>query len=115
MKLGPEYTDVEKPLVDQLVGMGWVYTLGDLADPARTYRDSFHETLLIKDLRTALRTLNLKDGRPWLDPPRAKCDTSLRGHRRWDFDRGCRHRRPPRRQAAHRPALDRHIAKRSKA
>lgn len=70
MKLGAEYLDVEKPLVDQLIGMGWVYSPGDLADPAHTDRESFHETLLIKDLRVALGTLNLRAGKPWLDPGR---------------------------------------------
>lgn len=70
MKKGSEYLDVEKPLVDQLVGMGWVHTPGDLADPELTHRDNFHETLLLQDLRTALRSLNLQDGKPWLDPAR---------------------------------------------
>jgi type I restriction enzyme R subunit len=71
VKQGPEYTDVEKPFVDQLVGMGWVYTPGDLDDPRKTGRDSFHDIFFVDDLRAALRQINLNDeGKPWLDDAR---------------------------------------------
>ncbi len=71
MKRGPEYADVEKPFVDQLVGMGWVHTPGDLDDPRKTGRDSFYDVFLIDDLRTALRKINVNDeSKAWLDDAR---------------------------------------------
>lgn len=71
MKQGPEHTDVEKPFVDQLVGMGWVYTPGDLDDPRKTGRETFHDVFLVEDLRAALHHNNLNDeGKPWLDNAR---------------------------------------------
>lgn len=38
---GPEYTDVEEPLIDQLVGMQWRHIEGSVEDPAVTHRTSF--------------------------------------------------------------------------
>ena len=71
MTSGPEFAEVEKPLIDQLVGMGWVHTEGDLEDPLITQRDSFREVLLPDDLRAALRRINRDpSGRPWLDDAR---------------------------------------------
>lgn len=71
MKPGPEYLDVEKPFVDQLVAMGWAHTPGDLDDPSKTGRESFHDVLLLEDLRAALHKVNLNDKKkPWLDDAR---------------------------------------------
>jgi type I restriction enzyme, R subunit len=70
MSSGPEYELVEKPLIDQLVGMGWTHTVGDVDDPAKTLRTSFRDVFLRKDLDHALRKLNLRDGAPWMDDAR---------------------------------------------
>ena len=64
MTSGPEYTDVEKPLLDQLTLMGWEAIAGDLDDPSVTGRESFREVLMRPALRDALRRINLRDGEP---------------------------------------------------
>jgi type I restriction enzyme R subunit len=71
MSHGPEYLESEKPLVDQLVGMGWVHTEGDFKDPSKTLRDDFRQVLLEKDLKDALRRINLDPKKKeWLDDAR---------------------------------------------
>lgn len=77
MGLGPEYAQVEKPLIDQLVGMGWTYLEGAPpgsvrpTDPTKSGRVAFTEVFLLPRLRERLRAINLgPDGRPWLDDRR---------------------------------------------
>lgn len=70
MSAGPECILVEKPLIEQLVGMGWIHTAGDVGDPSKTLRLSFRDVFLKQDLEDALRRLNLKDGQQWLDDAR---------------------------------------------
>lgn len=72
MSGGPEYAKVEKPLIDQLVGMGpfWKHTTGSLDHPSVTDRDSFRDVLLKSDLRAALKRINTRDGKEWLDDSR---------------------------------------------
>ena len=71
MTSAPEFTQVEQPFIDQLVSMGWVYTPGDVDDPAATGRETFREVFLLDDLRAALRRINLDpEGTPWLDEGR---------------------------------------------
>ena len=71
MSAGPEYTEVEVPLVDQLVGQGWAHIEGDKYNPALTERSSFREVLLEGRLRDALLRINPgPDGQPWLDDSR---------------------------------------------
>lgn len=66
-----EYTEVEKPFIDQLVGMKWQYLPGDIEVPDLTERTSFREVLLKKRLREALRRINVdSDGEPWIDDAR---------------------------------------------
>ncbi|MGW5877745.1 type I restriction endonuclease subunit R [Nocardiopsis terrae] len=61
---GPEWELTEKPLIDQLIAMGWI-----LAE--NTGRSSPRETLLELPLRAALCRINLDDdGREWLDDAR---------------------------------------------
>ncbi|AHK78158.1 restriction endonuclease subunit R [Ectothiorhodospira haloalkaliphila] len=67
---GPEYTDVEKPFIDQLVGQGWAFLAGSVDDPAATHRDSFAQVVMEPLLREQLRAINLRDGKPWLDDGR---------------------------------------------
>ena len=67
---GPEYTDVEKPFIDQLKGLGWEYLAGSLDDPAVTHRQSFAQVVMEPLLRERLRKINLRDGNPWLDETR---------------------------------------------
>jgi len=67
---GPEYTDVEKPFIDQLVDQGWEFLAGSLDDPTITHRDRFSQVVMEPLLRERLRRLNLRDGKPWLDETR---------------------------------------------
>ncbi len=67
---GPEYTDVEKPFIDQLVGQGWEFLAGSVDDPAVTHRESFAQVVMEPLLRERLREINLRDGEPWLDEAR---------------------------------------------
>lgn len=64
---GPEYAEVEKPFIDQLVGQGWNFISGSVEDPSFTYRESFAEVVMAPLLREQLRAINLRDGEPWLD------------------------------------------------
>ena len=43
MAMGWELDEVERPLVEQLVGMGWQHLAGSLDDPSRTDRAAFSE------------------------------------------------------------------------
>lgn len=72
MSGGPEFLKVEKPLVDQLVGMGpfWKHTTGSLDHPSVSARSTFREVLLLDDLRAALKRINTRDGTAWLDDSR---------------------------------------------
>lgn len=66
-----ELTEVEKPFIDQLVGMGWQHLAGDIFVPDLTERASFREVLLKKRLREAMRRINVgDDGQPWIDDAR---------------------------------------------
>ncbi|WP_436944035.1 type I restriction endonuclease subunit R [Streptomyces sp. SudanB25_2051] len=72
-----EYTLVERPLVEQLKGMGWDHLEGAPVEavlprhPARSGRNSFHEVLLENKLRTALSRINRdQHGAQWLDDAR---------------------------------------------
>lgn len=68
---GPEYTQVEKPLLDQLAGLGWQTLEGSKSDPAVTERESFRGSILEVRLRAALLKINPgPDGSPWLDDSR---------------------------------------------
>ena len=71
MSYGPEYVQVEKPLLDQLAGLSWGVIAGSKADPVLTGRDSFRKSVLEDRLRAALVTINLgPEGMPWLDGSR---------------------------------------------
>jgi type I restriction enzyme R subunit len=71
MSIGPEFEHVEQPFLDQLVGMGWKWTTGNLDHPSVSGRASFREVLLLDDLREALRRINRDpNGEPWLDDDR---------------------------------------------
>jgi len=66
-----EYTEVEKPFIDQLVGMKWQHLAGDIDVPDLTERASFRDVLLKKRLREAMRRINVdRDGEPWIDDAR---------------------------------------------
>jgi len=69
-KIQWEYDLVEKPFCEQLRGMGWQWIEGDVDVPELTERESFREVVLKGRLEAALRRLNLRDGRPWLDEAR---------------------------------------------
>ncbi|QOR40097.1 type I restriction endonuclease subunit R [Billgrantia diversa] len=67
---GPEYAEVEKPFIDQLVDQGWEFLAGSVDDPGATHRDSFAQVVMEPLLRERLRRINLRDGEPWLDEAR---------------------------------------------
>jgi type I restriction enzyme R subunit len=59
-----ERNHVERPLLDQLDGLGWeVIDLDNTQTPAQSLRQSFTEVILEPVLRDALQTIN-----PWLEP-----------------------------------------------
>lgn len=63
-----EYTEVEYPLLAQLVGMGWDYLQGDLDYPLKTFREHFRDVILKPRLHAAIRKINLDDnGSEYLD------------------------------------------------
>ena len=68
--MGWELSEVEKPFVAQLVGMGWRHIAGDLDDPVVTGRARFAQVVQESVLRAKLMELNTRDGRPWLDDER---------------------------------------------
>jgi type I restriction enzyme R subunit len=71
MKQRPEYEQVEKPLLQQLQGLGWHYSPANLTDPRATHRASFEDFILWDDLRDALKRLNRdQHGQEWLDESR---------------------------------------------
>jgi type I site-specific restriction-modification system R (restriction) subunit len=67
---GPEYTDVEKPFIDQLVEQRWEHLAGSVDDPAVTHRTSFAQVVMEPILRERLHAINRRDGEPWLDERR---------------------------------------------
>src|SRR6516225_2831889 len=69
-KIQWEYELVEKPFCEQLRLMGWEWIQGDHDLPESTERTSSREVLLRGRLASALRRLNLRDGRPWLNEER---------------------------------------------
>ncbi len=77
MASGPEYVQVEEPLIRQLAGMGWRHLAGASpgalvpTEPSKSGRGSFSEALLLDRLRASLMALNRgPDGGPWLDERR---------------------------------------------
>ena len=65
-----EYQLVEKPLLNQLVSMGWEVAdlgLGVPTDPATSFRSSFREVILKDIFKKAVHRINTTDdGQPWL-------------------------------------------------
>ena len=75
---GPEYEQVEQPLLRQLTRLGWAHLEGAPPraavpdNPAASGRSAFSEVFMEEWLREQLRRINRgPDGRPWLDDARA--------------------------------------------
>ncbi len=71
--LHPERDEVERPLIDQLVAMGWTYLPyappGDYT--AESGRETYAEVVLLRRFRESIRRINPgPDGQPWLDDER---------------------------------------------
>ena len=64
-----EYTEVEKPLLNQLASMGWQaveQAPGIPKDPTSSLRTSFREVIIKEQFIAAVRAINLHAGSPWL-------------------------------------------------
>ena len=64
-----EYTDVEKPLLNQLASMGWQVVeqaSGIPTDPAKSLRTSFREVVIKSQFIEMVSSLNVHEGKPWL-------------------------------------------------
>ena len=71
MSSGPEFSLVEQPLIDQLIGLGWKFTTDNLDEPSATGRESFRDVLLTGELKAALCRINRNPaGNAWLDEGR---------------------------------------------
>src|SRR5712691_4567142 len=77
MTLGPEYEQVERPLIERLTDLGWTHLAGAVpgtpkpTDPAKSGRTSFSQVFLEERFKAQLRAINRDpDGRPWLDERR---------------------------------------------
>ena len=57
-----EWSEVERPLLQQLAGMGWQYMPGDIDVPELTERESFRQVVLYGRLREASKRINADDG-----------------------------------------------------
>jgi type I restriction enzyme R subunit len=58
-----ERNHVEKPLLDQLAGLGWeIIGLDSKQHPADTFRETFTEVVMLPVLRSQLKVIN-----PWLE------------------------------------------------
>ncbi len=71
-KIQWEYNLVERPFCEQLQKMGWSWIEGDVDVAELTERENFRDVLLKGRLAEALRRINLRDGRPWLDDSRVE-------------------------------------------
>jgi type I restriction enzyme, R subunit len=69
-KIQWEYDLVEKTFCEQLRAMGWQWIEGDTDVPELTERANFREVLLKGRLEAALKRINLRDGKPWMDETR---------------------------------------------
>ena len=105
-----EYSDVERPFLQQLEKLGWEVIdqgYGSIpTDPAASLRTSFRQVILPEVFREVVRSINLTgNGEPWLTgrqldapaPIRGKGDSRIRSsgccpvssHRSWHSDRRC--------------------------
>ncbi len=57
-----EWSEVERPLLLQLVGMGWQFVPGDIDVPELTERENFRQVALYGRLREAIKRINANDG-----------------------------------------------------
>ena len=57
-----EWSEVERPLLLQLAGMGWQYMTGDIDVPELTERENFRQVVLYGRLREAIKRINAGDG-----------------------------------------------------
>lgn len=63
-----ERNHVEKPLLDQLAGLGWeIIDLDSKQQPSDSYRQSFTEVVMLSVLREQLKVIN-----PWLADDQAE-------------------------------------------
>ncbi|MCZ4558172.1 HsdR family type I site-specific deoxyribonuclease [Rhodococcus maanshanensis] len=71
MSSGAEYSESEKPLLDQLAGLGWSHIEGSKSEAAITGRESFRESVIESRLQKALRRINPgPNDQPWFDDSR---------------------------------------------
>ena len=68
--LGPEFTEVELPFIQQLEHEGWDYIEGSLDFPTVTHRETFAQVVMAPMLRDQLQAINTRNGKTWLDERR---------------------------------------------
>ena len=68
--LGPEFTEVELPFIQQLEHEGWDYIEGSLDFPTVTHRETFAQVVMEPMLRDQLQAINTRNGKTWLDERR---------------------------------------------
>jgi type I restriction enzyme, R subunit len=74
-----EYTQVELPLIGQLLAMKWAHVEGSKWDPSASDRQTFREVVLSSHLQAALRRINVdENGNEWMDESRiAQAEAAL--------------------------------------
>ncbi|MGE5658095.1 MAG: type I restriction endonuclease [Actinomycetota bacterium] len=73
----PEYIHSEKPIIDQLISMGWQQIEGDWNNPQVTERENFKQVLITQRLKAAIKRINLdENGNEWLDETQVNATAS---------------------------------------
>lgn len=67
MNSEPEFTTVESPFINQLIGMSWKLVTASLDQPSVTGRETSRGVQIKSNLRKAIQRINMHDGQPWID------------------------------------------------
>ena len=67
MSAAPTFTAIELPFIEQLIALGWKLVFGSPERPSVIGRETFREVLIKSKLRKAIRRINLRHCKPWLD------------------------------------------------
>lgn len=70
MSFGHEFTTVDRPFTEQLLGIRWKLVTRSLCQRSVTGCKAFRKVLAKSDLCTAIERINLSDAEPWIDEAR---------------------------------------------